>query len=185
MLTLELNQFWMSNKSGITTVKEDWDAYNPNKLKKEVCEKQEEDVNAFINKENYKGIEKDFVKKTLLKFAKNSEINTRTAEIFLQHQIVLEQNTSQTLKKKMRYLKKFLKFIGVSYALKFDDYDELKSLGSTKRQLVQLYYNELIVYGRMKKKAQYIKDAILINLMYFLKLDTKTLTKLTIDYLCL
>jgi hypothetical protein len=51
--------------------------------------------------------------------------------------------------------------------------------------LVQQIYNELIVYGKMKEKAQYIKDAILISLMYFLKLDPSTLAKLNIDYLCL
>jgi hypothetical protein len=175
----------MSNKSAITTVEEDWDMYNPMNLETNVRKKQVKYVNSYIKTLNYKEKEKDYIKKTLLKFVKNSEINTKTAEIFLQHQMILEQNTQQTLKKKVRYMKKFLKFVGVPYTFELYNYDKIKHIGSRKSMLAQQYYNELVVYGRMKKKAQYIKDAILISLMHFLKLDTKTLSKLSIDNLCL
>jgi hypothetical protein len=96
--------------------------------------------------------------------------------------LIDKQQGISTVKKFERYMKGFLDFIRIDNSFKVN-YEIADNIYSIKLKEIQILYNELIVYGKMKKNYQYLLDALMINFVSYLNLDVKTLANMQWDYI--
>jgi hypothetical protein len=96
--------------------------------------------------------------------------------------LIDKQRSISFIKKLEKYMKGFINSIRIDNNFEVD-YDIANDIYLIKLKEIQILYNELIVYGRMKKDSQYLLDALMINFINYFNLDAKTLVKMKWNYI--
>jgi hypothetical protein len=82
-----------------------------------------------------------------------------------------------TVERYEKYIKGFLNSIGYRNDFVIS-YRKIEEFNQIKRKEINILYNELILYGKMKKSSQYILDALLIQFISYLNLNIITLANM-------
>jgi hypothetical protein len=81
------------------------------------------------------------------------------------------------MKKLEKYMKGFIDSINRDNNFKLV-YKKQEEMSSIKRKEIQVLYNELVMYGKMKRNPLYLLDALLINFISYFNLSLQTLVNM-------
>jgi hypothetical protein len=102
-----------------------------------------------------------------MEFAENCEANAENAEKYVKYIGICKAETDNYLRKKTLYLNNYLGYIKEKNKFTID-LRKVKYLRLKRFDEMQILYNELIIYGRMKQKVEYIESALLMTLINFM-----------------
>jgi hypothetical protein len=142
----------------------------------------EEQFNNYIETLNGNPTTKKQASKFLKDFVNNCIPTQENAKEYLEHLLFDKSYGICTIKKFEKYIKSFLRFIGIISKFKVD-YEMMKDIYSMKRKELKILYKELVVYGKMKMNSQYLLDALLINFISYLNISSRALANMKRNYL--